>query len=129
MLDRLLAEKNPSRKEAKPFSNDALPKATGELTRKNLRRKMTNFDAIIQRMNDASNAYVLDSSFEMRYFVSPEYKKSQQSFVNAKDNNGHTALHVAAFSNNMRGVKVLLKYGGCPFMKDMQDKVSPMFIE
>eukprot|EP00826_Nyctotherus_ovalis_P039509 TRINITY_DN3806_c0_g2_i4.p1 TRINITY_DN3806_c0_g2~~TRINITY_DN3806_c0_g2_i4.p1 ORF type:complete len:102 (-),score=15.17 TRINITY_DN3806_c0_g2_i4:333-638(-) len=85
---------------------------------------MTNFDAIIQRMNDASNAYVLDSSFEMRYFVSPEYKKSQQNFVNVKDNNGHTALHVAAFSNNMRGVKVFLEYGGCPFMKDMQDKVS-----
>lgn len=84
---------------------------------------MTNYDMMIIRVNDSSNAYILDTSFESRYFISSEYKKTKQSFINAKDSDGHTALHVVAFNNNVKGVKMLLKYGGCPFIKDLQERV------
>jgi ankyrin repeat protein len=123
ILDRFLLVK----REEKNVSCKILRKVSGGMTCKRLRRKMTNYDAIIMRINDSSNAYTLDSSFEMKYFASLEYKKSKESFINARDNSGHTALHVAAFNNNIKGVKMLLRYNACPFIKDLQESVTVNF--
>jgi len=124
VLDRLVLAKSKSRQPEKSLSCRVLRKVTDDTIGRRLRRKMTNFDAIIMRVNDSSNAYILDPTFEMKYFISPEYRKSKERFVNTKDISGHTALHVAAFNNNIKGVKMLLKYGACPFIKNKEERVT-----
>ncbi|KAI8928151.1 ankyrin repeat-containing domain protein, partial [Entophlyctis helioformis] len=41
-----------------------------------------------------------------------------ESFMNAKDEHGRTALHVAAFYRNHRVVQMLLGYGADPLLED-----------
>ena len=73
--------------------------------------------------------YSLNKSFENAYTSSIEYKKLLGSFMNTKDNNGQTALHIAASNNNLEGIKTLIEYGASLFIRDVNGKVIIIIIE
>ena len=64
-----------------------------------------------------------EERFENEYINNPEYKKTLSSFVNIKDNNGQTALHLASMCGNCLAMKLLIKYNGSAFIKDEFKKV------
>lgn len=60
----------------------------------------------------------LNSSFEKEYFGTSEYRKSLLSYVNSRDQQERTALHVAALKSNLPAVKSLLARNTSPFLRD-----------
>jgi hypothetical protein len=67
--------------------------------------------------------YELDSSFEREYMRSSAYEQAERMFVNKRDYEGNTALHIASKRGNMAALKALLRANASMFLRNGQGQV------
>ena len=126
-IEKKKVEEKKTEKDFEFKSNPNTTKHNDELFRKTSLKKNKDYKVVVQTVQNDNKTYELNSSFESKYINSAEYKKSLNSFINLKDNNGHTAIHIAVLNNNLNGIKTFIEYGASVFIRDNQEKVY-MFI-
>jgi len=65
----------------------------------------------------------LDNPYEQKLIKTEEYKKALSQFINFRDFQDQTALHLAAQQGNINAIKALIDFGAQLFIRDYKKRV------